>query len=218
LLGQDARGTNAVGTALIEGQPVVVNGAEHFLRHNNFLACAAAPLAEPNGNLLGVIDISCDSRGFHPHTFGRVHAAAQIIENRIFELSFRNHTKLRLHISSACLGSLVEGAVVVSEDGKIIVANRSGFSLLHLTNADMGQTGIEALFGRSFRKIIDLDRHASNPLQLRLGNGDKIFVTIDQMKLPDFKKFIAPPRPAAARKLHISRNTLYRRLTAGAPL
>ena len=40
------RGTNAVGTALVEGKPIVVNGAEHYLRLNGFLACAAAPLVE----------------------------------------------------------------------------------------------------------------------------------------------------------------------------
>jgi transcriptional regulator of acetoin/glycerol metabolism len=40
---EDRRGTNAVGTALIEGRPIVVNGNEHYLRHNSFLACA--PLA-----------------------------------------------------------------------------------------------------------------------------------------------------------------------------
>jgi transcriptional regulator of acetoin/glycerol metabolism len=189
---EDARGTNAVGTALVEGKPVVVNGAEHYLRHNNFLACAAAPLAEPNGKLIGVIDISCDSRAFHPHTFGLVRAAAQMIENRIFELSFHNHTKLRFHVSRICVGSLVEGAVALSEDGKIIGANRSGFSLLHLGMPDIGRIGVEELFGLSFPKMIDLDRAARGPLQHKLASGAKIFVTIDQVKPPQFK----PVKPA----------------------
>ena len=39
------RGTNAIGTALAEGQPVVVHGAEHYLDRNGFLTCAAAPAA-----------------------------------------------------------------------------------------------------------------------------------------------------------------------------
>ena len=87
------RGTNAVGTALIEGKPIVVNGTEHYLRNNSFLACAAAPLTEPSGRLLGVIDISCDSRIYHPHTFGLVRAAAQMIENRMFEIAFSPTTR-----------------------------------------------------------------------------------------------------------------------------
>jgi transcriptional regulator of acetoin/glycerol metabolism len=194
---ENARGTNAVGTALVEGKPVVVNGAEHYLRHNNFLACAAAPLTEPNGNLLGVIDISCDFRGFHPHTFGLVRAAAQMIENRVFELSFRNQTKLRFHISSACLGSLVEGAVALSQDGKILGANRSGFSLLHLSPADIGRISLEELFGHSLARLVDLDRHASSPQQLRLASGEKIFLNLDQVKLPDFHGLKPRPHPVS---------------------
>ena len=142
---EDQRGTNAIGTALIEGKPIVVNGAEHYLRHNSFLACAAAPLTEPGGKLLGVIDISCDARRYHPHTFGLVRAAAQMIENRIFEISFINQTKLRFHGSSDCLGSVMEGAVAIDEEGVILGANRAGFSMLGLRPEDIGTQNSAAI-------------------------------------------------------------------------
>ena len=59
------RGTNAIGTALAEAQPTVVHGGEHYLERNGFLTCAAAPIADPGGQLLGVLDISGDRRGYH---------------------------------------------------------------------------------------------------------------------------------------------------------
>jgi transcriptional regulator of acetoin/glycerol metabolism len=91
------RGTNAIGTALAEASAVVINGAEHFLDRNDFLTCAAAPVSAPDGRLLGVLDISGDHRRRHPHTLSLVHTAAQMLENRIFEVSHRGDIRLHLH-------------------------------------------------------------------------------------------------------------------------
>ncbi|RZL34957.1 MAG: GAF domain-containing protein, partial [Rubrivivax sp.] len=70
------RGTNAIGTALAEGAPVVVHGGEHYLARNGFLTCAAAPIADPAGQLLGVLDISGDRRGYHRHTLALARSGA----------------------------------------------------------------------------------------------------------------------------------------------
>ncbi len=182
---EDARGTNAIGTALIEGKPVVVNGAEHYLRHNSFLACAADPLTEPGGKLLGVIDISCDARRYHPHTFGLVRAAAQMIENRIFEIAFVNHTKLRFHVSSECLGSMMEGSVAIDDEGLILGANRSGFAMLGLRPEDIGTRDFSRYFGLTLRDLMDLDRHSmGRPLVVHPRRGETIYVSVEQMRAP----------------------------------
>ena len=182
---EDQRGTNAIGTALIEGKPVVVNGAEHYLKRNNFLACAAAPLTGPGGQLLGIIDISCDARIYHPHTFGLVRAAAQMIENRIFEIAFLHHTRLRFHISRDCVGSMVEGAIALGGDGKILGANRAGFAMLGLRPADIGTRDAAGCFDTSLTRLMDLDREAQGrPVCIRLRNGTMMFMSIETFNAP----------------------------------
>ncbi len=52
------KGTNAIGTALVEKAPVRVLGTEHFVRENHFLGCWAAPILNSNGNTIGILDIS----------------------------------------------------------------------------------------------------------------------------------------------------------------
>lgn len=194
---EDQRGTNAIGTALIEGKPIVVNGAEHYLRHNSFLSCAAAPLTEPGGKLLGVIDISCDARRYHPHTFGLVRAAAQMIENRVFEISFVNQTKLRFHFTSDCLGSMMEGAVAIDEEGVILGANRSGFAMLGLRPEDIGIHDFSRYFGITLRDLIDLDRRSmGRPLVVHPRRGETIYVSIDQMRGPMIRRSLASTAPA----------------------
>ena len=51
-------GTNAVGTALVERRPMEVRGAEHYSEANGILFCAAAPIHDPFGELVGLLDLS----------------------------------------------------------------------------------------------------------------------------------------------------------------
>jgi transcriptional regulator of acetoin/glycerol metabolism len=78
---EQAKGTNAVGTALIEEVPTLVHADEHFMHANHFLTCSAAPILDPRGNILGVLDVSGDHRSYHQHTMALVKMSARMIEN-----------------------------------------------------------------------------------------------------------------------------------------
>jgi len=106
---EEQRGTNAIGTALAERQPVEIHGAENFLERNGFLTCAAAPIMSSRGDLLGVLDISGDQRSGHPHTLGLVNTAARFIENRLLIAHCRQQVQLHLHASPEGIGTIGEG-------------------------------------------------------------------------------------------------------------
>jgi len=56
---EEAIGTNAIGTAIQLGGPVVIRQTEHFCEAIQRWNCAATPIKEPGtGRLLGVVDIS----------------------------------------------------------------------------------------------------------------------------------------------------------------
>ena len=65
-LSEDAIGTNAVGTALIEKAPIATFAHEHYFDVNATLTCIAAPLFGPDGKLVGVLDGSGDHDGARP--------------------------------------------------------------------------------------------------------------------------------------------------------
>ncbi len=54
--GEDLRGTNAIGTALVEGSAVAVHGAAHYARVNKGLCCFAAPIRDHRGEIVSVLD------------------------------------------------------------------------------------------------------------------------------------------------------------------
>ncbi len=50
------RGTNAIGTAIAAGRPVVVHGTAHFARAYHGLVCYAAPVYDADGSPVAVLD------------------------------------------------------------------------------------------------------------------------------------------------------------------
>ena len=163
------RGTNAIGTALAEARPVVIHGAEHFLERNTFLTCAAAPIVDPRGTLLGALDISGHHRSQHPHTFALVRSAARMIEHRLFEARHAADLRVRLHPHAEGLGTVGEGLLAVSEDGWIVGANAAALVWLDLCTSDIGATTLERALGvRTGAVAAGLARHVTTPAGLAL--------------------------------------------------
>jgi transcriptional regulator of acetoin/glycerol metabolism len=201
------RGTNAIGTALIEASGVEIHGAEHFLERNDFLTCTAAPIMSAKGQLMGVLDISGDQRGGHPHTLGLVSMAASMIENRLVSFTCRRHIRLHLHACIEGVGTVAEGIVALSEDGWIVGANRIGLALLHLAPCDLGTMSL----GRTMDVSLDelLSRHKRRPdqaTQVHLLDGSPLYVQLyrDKVTVPaapasNGSKFGATPLDALSR-------------------
>ncbi|MEJ2619991.1 MAG: sigma-54-dependent Fis family transcriptional regulator [Candidatus Thiodiazotropha sp.] len=124
------RGTNAIGTALIEKRPVLVQGAEHFLDANEILSCAAAPILSPQGVLLGILDVSGDSVHMHRQALGMVRLAIQMIEHRLASRDAAPSSLLRFHQREDLLGTHREG-ILLLDDSKVIGANRIALQLLN---------------------------------------------------------------------------------------
>ena len=173
------RGTNAIGTALIEASGVEVHGAEHFFERNDFLTCTAAPILSARGELMGILDISGDYRSGHPHTLGLVSMAASMIENRLVTATYRRHIRLHFHAQPDGIGSVAEGIIALTDDGWIVGANRAALAMLHLTAADMGATPlVRAMDVRLDDLLSRPKRLASQHTRVYLRDGTALFVQV----------------------------------------
>lgn len=180
------RGTNAIGTALAEHTPVVVHGGEHYLERNGFLTCAAAPIVAPDGHVLGVLDISGEQRSRHPHTFGLVRAAAQMIENRLFDVYHGDGLRLRFHTLAEGIGTVAEGVAALSDDGWIVGANQAGLALLGLAPSDLGATSLMRVLGVQVSNLVDWAKRRPGEAQLleRAHGGGRLFVRVEPGRRP----------------------------------
>src|SRR5476649_1201247 len=83
LYSEEHIGTNAIGTAVAHGSPTVVTGGEHFADSLVRMACAASPITDPTGRIVGVLDLTCAGENFSPLMLPLVKRAAWEIEQRL---------------------------------------------------------------------------------------------------------------------------------------
>src|SRR5450755_4910791 len=85
LYSEDLIGTNAIGTAIAQQGPAVVTGAEHFADALAAMACAATPVTDGAGRMIGVIDLTCAAEDFSPMLLPFAKRTAREIGQRLRE-------------------------------------------------------------------------------------------------------------------------------------
>ncbi|WP_454692926.1 sigma-54-dependent Fis family transcriptional regulator [Achromobacter aegrifaciens] len=180
-----AAGTNAIGTALVEGRPIAVHGAEHYFEPNRILTCAAVPITDSEGRTLGVLDLSSPARDLRPDVLELVRAAVDLIEHRLFEQAYEQHAVLRLHVDHSGLGAPGEGLLAFQGD-LLIGANRRALQALGLAPTALGVYRYADVFDGDMERCPD----AAGRVQARSGA-----VYHARLRWPRSRAPQAPARP-----------------------
>ncbi|MFN3521802.1 MAG: helix-turn-helix domain-containing protein [Phenylobacterium sp.] len=225
-------GTNAIGTALAERRGVAVNGAEHFYAEHRGLTCAAAPIIDPRGAIVGALDMSGAASVPHAHALGLVRMAVEQIEHRLLRQPFEGCVVVRFHTDPNLLGAAREG-VLVFKDERLVGANRRGLSLVGRGWEALDAARFEEIFaapmetlgrrgaltthaGDRFAAVANFpDDARDEPPVAAPGAG-----TLEDAELAAMRRALTAAGgnvSLAARRLGVHRSTLYRRLlSAGA--
>lgn len=168
-------GTNAIGTAIVEGRSVEVRGGEHYFAPHGILTCSATPIFDPYGQRVGVLDISGDARLQHLHARVLARQAVAHIEHRYFDAGLADCELVRLHHDATLLGTPREG-ILGFRGGRLVAANRTGLALFGLEHADIGHAPYAALFDGPLSRLHDdgalIDRQG-RALYGQLGEGQR---------------------------------------------
>ncbi|MGB6354713.1 MAG: sigma-54-dependent Fis family transcriptional regulator, partial [Steroidobacteraceae bacterium] len=147
-------GTNGIGTCLAEGCPVTVHREEHFRGYNLSLSCSGAPILDPHGSIIAVLDASTanssDSRLIQRHTMALVNMSAHLISRWNFLNEFSQSWILRFHSRPEFVGLLHEALIAMDGAGNIRAVNES--ALLQL-----GCSTRKALVGEPIEKFFQFD-------------------------------------------------------------
>lgn len=124
-------GTNAIGTALLSGQPVQIHSQEHFCEGIKRWTCSASVIRDPlRGQVLGVIDVSGLNSSYSRHSLSLVVTTANRIESFLTkkEMQFRYQLIERsIARFAAADGS---GSILVDRHGLPIKLNEHAPALL----------------------------------------------------------------------------------------
>src|SRR6476620_3345244 len=130
---EQVEGTNGIGTCITDRVPVLVHRNEHFRSRHTQLSCAGAPIFDPQGGLLGVLDVSkvhrqSDDQPF-PLLLQMVIVSARAIEERIFREYFQ-HCWILAAAPSDDFGSSV--LLAIDEQQSIIGGDQAARKLFAL--------------------------------------------------------------------------------------
>ncbi len=194
---EEAQGTNGMGTCLVEKKPIVIHKQAHFFSSSAKLTCAAAPIFDPHGEILAVLDASSQSNLAQQHTMVLLNMSAQVIENRAFFCAMSEAFVIRFHSRAEFINTLGEGTIAFDAEGRIIAANRSAmFQLEVATSQAVVGRQINELFTVSLPKLLTRayshDLHAF-PIRECL-NGQRFYAILQ------------PPK-GAARPIHTKINS-----------
>ena len=128
-LSEAAVGTTAIGAALAELQPVWLHRGEHFFDDNGSYSCAGAPLFGPDGQCIGMLDLTGVDVPERPELRHLVARSARAMEDAL--LRQRPHALL-LHLNwpGSTLGSEADGLLALDADGYVLGCNSLARQLL----------------------------------------------------------------------------------------
>jgi sigma-54 dependent transcriptional regulator, acetoin dehydrogenase operon transcriptional activator AcoR len=145
-------GTNGIGTCISVDRPVTVHRSEHFRASHIGLSCSGAPIHDPAGALLAVLDASTvDARGTRAsqaHTMALVNMSARLIEKCVFLQHHHNTRIVRFHARPELVNLLHDGSLALAPDGTVIAADEVAVRLL-------AARGRDELVGHGFDEIFD---------------------------------------------------------------
>lgn len=227
-------GTTAIGAALSELQPVWLHQGEHFFDDNQGYSCAGAPLFGPEGECIGMLDLTGVDVPERPELRHLVARSAHAMEDALL-LQCPHALLLRLNWPGAVLGHEGDGLLALDAEGFVVGTNGMARQLLpQPLQAPGSRLHCDELLALPWGQLFDAARRGgATPLALPVWSGLRLAALpclparAAPLRLPTGA---APLRAAeaalirqavqdargnvaeAARTLGISRATVYRRL------
>ena len=134
---EQTEGTNGIGTCIADERPVLVHGDQHFRSRHTQLSCAGAPIFDPHGQLVAVLDVSRvqgqEDQGPLPLLLDTVVVAARAIEERLF----REHFRHAWTIAALPPGNEPALLLAVDENQWIVGADRVARSAVGISDQGM---------------------------------------------------------------------------------
>ena len=206
-------GTCGVGACIATGEPIIIHQTDHFDMAHSPLSCTAAPIYNPNGALMGVLDVSLlmspTEKYSQALTLEVVKSCVRRIEVANLIATRKSDWVLRLDSGFEFLGVDPSCAISIGSDGTISGLTHGAQKIIAQTlGSDWKQ--IDSFIGKPFDDVFEFDFNdlpyllgAETPGEqaLELRDGRVIFANV---QAPSQKKLTnsVGRTPCALTKIH----------------
>lgn len=123
---EDQVGTNAMGTAFMEGTHVRVLAAEHYLERLHSWSCVAAPIRHPRtGEVVGFLDFSADRTAMSPHADLILQSTIAAVQSRLAAEDLRLRSCLLEAYSDRLSQQRLAPLAAVDRFGQLVKASQA---------------------------------------------------------------------------------------------
>lgn len=126
-------GANAMGTSLAEDRPVHMVGDDHFLQGLQGMSCAAAPLHDAEGQIVGALAIAAYKTEHSPYMLGTVLSIGHAIEKAMILRSEHYRTLLLQEKITETTNHLI---LITDLQGTILHRNKAAEQLVPASGAN----------------------------------------------------------------------------------
>lgn len=178
ILREDVLGTNCTARCLIEQRLVYVLSGENWkidLRKRR-RQCAAAPVRDASGQLIGVLTLTATPDNFNAHTLGTVQAAAEAVGQ---QLTLRR----LLAEQQSILETLNEGVIIYDKQGCVKTLNRYARQIF--SGLNLPDTPIDALLRPQGGSLLTMPFCNDRELQFMPEGHEPLSCLISLMPAPD---------------------------------
>ncbi|TYO95240.1 transcriptional regulator of acetoin/glycerol metabolism [Geothermobacter ehrlichii] len=175
-------GTNAIGLSLSLGKPIQTFSYEHFCICSHHTTCSSAPIHDPQGRIIGVLDMTGTYEKVHSHTLGMVVAASYGIEMQLESQEAWDQCHIADSYKVAIMESISEG--ILATDGNGIVTHANNYAGKILETAPDKIVGLRVSTflkpSHSLQKNFDLSRKITDQEAdiLIKGKKKKVIITV----------------------------------------
>ena len=210
---EEHAGTCGVGAALTSGEPIVIHQSDHFDMAHTHLSCTAAPIYDPVGALIGVLDVSLLMSPAEKYsqalTLEVMKSCVRRIELANLISSRKSDVIVRLNATAEFLGVDPNCAISIAGDGKISGLTHGAQKLFFKTLGAEWKKG-STLVGQPFEDLFNFD---FNDLPCLIGAstpGEQALETVDgDILFADVKPPVRPARAATSKALPKARNKIH---------
>ncbi|WPD44470.1 sigma-54-dependent Fis family transcriptional regulator [Pseudomonas aeruginosa] len=199
-----ARGTNALGTALVEKRATQIDCGEHFLDRLSRISCTSVPIAGPQGTVLGVLDVTyAGPLSSRRESLSLLSLAVFQIETRLFAVSHPGQVVIAFHYRRQYIDSAWQGLLALNLDGKVLAASGQACQLLGANRESLVGRHSEELLGlRGDQLLRRLDQGGAGVLQSP--KGELFYKTIQApVRSNSVPVSVRVPRPISGSELDV---------------
>ncbi|WP_371919776.1 sigma-54-dependent Fis family transcriptional regulator [Pseudomonas sp. MYb185] len=171
------RGTNALGTALVEDRPTMIGYGEHFLDRLSIFSCAAVPIRNPQGTIEGVLDLTRQGPTLQAQdSLLLLDMTASQIESRLFISSYGHQYVVAFHPRQQYLDTAWQGLLALDPEGRILAVNERACEFFGMDRQQLVGQPAESLVRGWQERFGQLRRGVGG--SLRTPRGDFYYKTL----------------------------------------